>query len=111
MKSGKLGANYYGAYMVQDIAYLAYGADAYRTAALHTEGRFRDFYIQRATLLESDYLKPMVTKWHLKDDKKVVLGKAAINYVSFLFTVSREQPKCLAIAMLPCSMLWRWMAD
>ena len=111
MKSGLLNANYYGAYMVQDIAYLANGADAYKNAAALTEVKFKAFYTEMATKWGSEYLKPTLTAWHLKDAGNVEPGTAAKEYMSFLITVSKDQPKYLAIAMLPCSMLWRWMAD
>ena len=111
MASGLLNANDYGAYMVQDIAYLANGAEAYKNAADLTEDMFETFYTETATKWESEYLKPMLTAWHLKDAGNVEPGTAAKEYMSFLITVSKDQPKYLAIAMLPCSMLWRWMAD
>ena len=111
MESGLLNANYYGAYMIQDIAYLANGAEAYKTAADLTKDKFKTFYTEMATKWGSEYLKPMLTAWHLKDAGNVEPGTAAKEYMSFLITVSKGQPKYLAIAMLPCSMLWRWMAD
>ncbi|XP_044166688.1 uncharacterized protein LOC122950759 [Acropora millepora] len=111
MESGLLNANYYGAYMVQDIAYLANGAEAYKNAADLMKDEFKTFYTEMATKWGSEYLKPMLTAWHLKDAGNVEPGTAAKEYMSFLITVSRGQPKYLAIAMLPCSMLWRWMAD
>ena len=112
MQSGTLNANYYGAFMVQDIAYLANGVVAYKKAALEIkEGIFQKLYNERAHNLYTRYVKPMQTDWHLKNHESVKLGIAAEKYVTFLHHVSTENPRYLAIAMLPCSMLWRSLAN
>mgnify|MGYP002259971391 CR=1 FL=1 len=114
MTSGLLNADDYGAYMVQDIAYLANGAKAYQTAAKRTEPvLFAQFYRKMAREWECDYLRPMQKAWHLgiTGYTAIVPGFAANVYMDFLTTVSEKNPKYLAIAMLPCTMLWRWMAD
>ena len=39
------------------------------------------------------------------------MGPAAKTYVEYEGRVSRDYPKFLAIAMLPCHMLWPWIAN
>ena len=39
------------------------------------------------------------------------MGPAAKIYVEYEGRVSRDYPKFLAIAMLPCHMLWPWIAN
>ena len=111
MTSGLLNANDYGAYMIQDIAYLANGAKAYQNAANRTEGDFKAFYTNMSIRWRSDYLQQMLTAWHLNSSENIEPGTAAKEYMLYLINVSTSQPKYLAVAMLPCTMLWRWMAD
>lgn len=115
MVSATLNANYYGAYMVQDIAYLYNAVNAFNCAAekMRDQGQseFEQFYRNEASVWESKYLAPMLRDWHLKNTQNVQCGTAAQEYMSFLTTVSQVHAKYLAIAMLPCTMLWRWMAD
>ena len=39
------------------------------------------------------------------------MGPAAATYVGFERALSQNDPKYLCIAMLPCTMLWPWIAD
>lgn len=115
MASGTLNANYYGAYTIQDIAYLYNAVNAFNRAA-EIMGRqrqrvFQRFYRTQSGVWNSDYLAPMLEAWHLENTQKVQPGTAASEYMSFLNTVSRDHAKYLAIALLPCAMLWRWLAD
>lgn len=115
MVSATLNANYYGAYMVQDIAYLRNAVNAFNSAAakMRDQGQseFEQFYRNESSVWESRYLAPMLTAWHLENTQNVQPGTAAQAYMSFLTNVSQQHAKYLAIAMLPCTMLWRWMAD
>ena len=115
MVSATLNANYYGAYMVQDMAYLYNAVNAFNRAAekMRDQGQseFEQFYRNESSVWESKYLVPMLRKWHLNNTQDVQPGTAAQKYMSFLTTVSEKHAKYLAIAMLPCTMLWRWMAD
>ena len=115
MVSATLNANYYGAYMVQDIAYLRNAVNAFNSAAakMRDQGQseFEQFYRNESSVWESKYLAPLLRKWHLNNTQDVQPGTAAQKYMSFLTTVSEKHAKYLAIAMLPCTMLWRWMAD
>lgn len=49
--------------------------------------------------------------WRLKNTDSVVMGPAADMYVGYEAALSRQRPKFLAIAMLPCTMLWPWIAS
>lgn len=112
MASGTLNANYYGAYMVQDLAYLYNAVNAFNNAAEVTgQSDFEQFYRNKSSEWDSDYLVPMLEDWHLVNTENVQPSTEAREYMSFLITVSQEKPEYLAIAMLPCTMLWRWMAD
>ena len=56
------------------------------------------------------YNQDFIKNWRLKNGKSVVLGPAAETYVGFESAVSRNDAKFLCIAMLPCAMLWPWIA-
>lgn len=115
MASGTLNANYYGAYMVQDLDYLHVVVNAFNRAAaiMRQQGldEFERFYRNQSAVWRSDYLEPLLEVWHLENTQKVQPGTAASEYMSFLTTVSQDHAKYLAIALLPCAMLWRWLAD
>ena len=40
----------------------------------------------------------------------MIMGPAAKMYVDYESTLSHEDPKYLSTAMLPCAMLWPWIA-
>lgn len=56
------------------------------------------------------YNQEFVKTWRLKNTDSVVMGPAADMYVGYESTLSRQHPKFLSIAMLPCTMLWPWIA-
>ena len=56
------------------------------------------------------YNQEFVKTWRLKDTESVVMAPAASMYVGYEAALSRQDAKYLAIAMLPCTMLWLWIA-
>ena len=114
MVMATLNANYYGGYMVQDAAYCFEAVNVFEVAAKKMEGEgkfdFSKIYRSQSTSLKK-YNEEFVTTWHLQDTKSIVMGPAAKAYVEYEGRVSRDSPKFLAIAMLPCHMLWPWIAN
>lgn len=105
MVSGTLNPNYYGGYMVQDAAYCFDAVKAFDEAARKMEEQemfeFSEIYQSQSMSLK-EYNKEFVTTWHLQNTKSIVMGPAAKTYVEYEGRVSRDYPKFLAIAMLPC---------
>ena len=115
MVSGTLNPKCYGGYMhmVQDAAYCFDAVVALDTAAKEMQNRARpDFsllYRIQSKLLK-EYNQDFVKTLHLKSNNSVVMGPAADMYTGYEATVSRQRSKFLTIAMLPCMMLWPWIA-
>ena len=114
MVEATLNANYYGGYMVQDAAYCFSAVKTFGMAAKNCEKTlpkaFSSLYEEQSKLLE-EYNDDFVKTWHLKSADSIDMGTAAKTYVEYEGRVSRDSPKFLAIAMLPCHMLWPWIAN
>lgn len=113
MVKGTLDPTSYGGYMVQDAAYCFNAVEAYDFAAQQMQGTEPRFSLLYRVHSESykRYNQDFVKQWRLKNSESVEMGPAAGMYVGFESNVSRKDPKFLSIAMLPCSMLWPWVAD
>lgn len=113
MAKGTLDPDDYGGYMVQDAAYCFNAVEAFDYAATKTqEEKIPEFSLIYRVQSESykKYNQEFVKTWRLKNTDSVVMGPAAAMYVGYEETLSRQDPKYLAIAMLPCTMLWPWIA-
>lgn len=113
MAKGTLDPDDYGGYMVQDAAYCFSAVTAYdRAAQQMQEKRNPQFSLLYRVKSESfkDYNQEFVKTWRLKNTESVVMGPAAAMYVGYESALSGEDAKLLCIAMLPCSMLWPWIA-
>jgi len=110
-----LNANHYGGYMVQDAAYCFDAVKVFEGAAKEMKEQrmieFSDLYQLQSTKYKEMCNKEFVTTWHLQNTESIVMGPAAETYLKFEGKVGRECPKFLAIAMLPCHMLWPWIAN
>ena len=113
MASGTLDPDVYGGYMVQDVAYCFNAVEAFDHAAkqmqLHERHEFSLLYRVQSESYKQ-YNQEFVKTWRLKNTDSVAMGPAADTYVGYESALSRKHPKFLAIAMLPCTMLWRWIA-
>ncbi|KAK2547330.1 hypothetical protein P5673_032782 [Acropora cervicornis] len=113
MASGTLDPDDYGGYMVQDAAYCFNAVEAFDVAAnkIQSEGK-PEFALLYRVQSESykKYNQEFVKVWQLKSTESIVMGPAAATYVDYESVLSRQDPKYLAIAMLPCTMLWPWIA-
>ena len=113
MAEGTLDPDDYGGYMVQDAAYCFSAVTAFDRAAQHMQEKGNpEFSLLYRVQSESfrDYNQEFVKTWRLKNTDSVVMGPAAGMYVGYESALSGEHPKLLCIAMLPCSMLWPWIA-
>ena len=113
MAAGTLDPDDYGGYMVQDAAYCFNAVEAFDYAArqMQLEGK-PEFSLLYRVQVESyrKYNQEFVKTWRLKNTESVVMGPAADMYVGYESALSRQHPKFLSIAMLPCTMLWPWIA-
>ena len=114
MVLGTLNPKQYGGFMVQDAAYCFAAVEAVDNAAKEMQHQgmleFSSLYQEQSKLLK-EYNEDFVKTWHLKNAESIVMGRAADKYVKYEDDVSRQRPKFLAIAMLPCIMLWPWIAN
>lgn len=116
MVDGTLSPQLYGGYMVQDAAFCFESVEAFDTAAVNAQENStipNDFALLYRSHSSSyrGYNQDFVKEWKLKDSSSVVLGPAAAMYVGFNSTLAKQYPKNLSIGILPCSMLWPWIAN
>ena len=110
MVHGTLNPDEYGGYMVQDTAYLGHAVDALNLAAMIIANPlFANFYMEQAGKYDT-YYEGMLKTWRLKDVGSVVMGPAAKTYMMYQSALSKDDPRYLSIAMLPCTMLWPQIA-
>ena len=113
MAEGALDPDNYGGYMVQDAAYCFNAVEAFDYAAqqMQVQGK-PEFSLLYRVQSESykNYNQEFVKTWRLKNTDSVVMGPAAEMYVGYEAALSRQDAKFLSIAMLPCTMLWPWIA-
>ena len=113
MANGTLDPDDYGGYMVQDAAYCFNAVGAFDSAAqqMQLQGKL-EFSLLYRVQSESykSYNQEFVKTWRLKNTESVVMGPAAEMYVGYESALSRQDAKFLSIAMLPCTMLWPWIA-
>ena len=99
--------------MVQDTAYLANAVKVYSEAAENMEQQgkadFAQFYIRQAEKYDT-YHKEFLETWKLESAEAVHKGPAVQAYMGFQQVVAKQHPKYVPVAMLPCTMLWPWMA-
>ena len=100
--------------MVQDAAYVFDSIDAFNTAAGNIQGKppadFALFYRARSESYAS-YSSYFFSTWKLQNAKSVIMGSAAATYVAFAKSLAENKAKYLAIGILPCDMLWPWVAQ
>ena len=99
--------------MIQDTAYLDNANKVYSEAAQMMEeqgdGDAAVFYRGQAAKYE-DYYQEFLKTWHLKSAEEVEAGPALQAYMGYQQAVVKKHPRYLPISMLPCTMLWPWMA-
>ena len=113
MASGTLDPDKYGGFMVQDAAYCFNAVEAFDYASnqmrLQKKPEFSLLYRVQSEMFKK-YNQDFVNTWRIKSTESVVMGPAADMYVSYVSALSRQDPKYLAIALLPCTLLWPWIA-
>lgn len=103
----------YGGFNVQDAAYIYEAIDTFDFAAKNMDGKsppdFALFYRGRSDSYAS-YSSYFDSDWKIKDKRSVKMGPAAASYVAYEKKLAEKTPKFLAIGILPCDMLWPWVA-
>ncbi|XP_068689608.1 uncharacterized protein [Montipora capricornis] len=113
MAAGTLAPDDYGGYMVQDAAYCFNAVEAFNIAANSMQEKGSpEFALLYRVQSESykKYNQEFVKSWRIKGPESLVMGPAAATYVGYESALARKDPKFLAIAMLPCALLWPWIA-
>lgn len=114
MVKGSLDPNVFGGYMVQDAGYCFNAVDSYERAAKKMQEFGKpEFSLLYRTQSESfkGYNQDFLRIWRLRNPDSVAMGPAAETYVGYERALSQKDPKYLCIAMLPCTMLWPWLAN
>ena len=100
--------------MVQDAAYIYEAIKAFDLAAKNMQGKsppdFALFYRGRSASFAS-YSSYFSSKWKIQNTLSVNIGPAAATYVAYEMKLAQSQPKFLVIGILPCDMLWPWVAE
>ena len=103
----------YGGFNVEDAAYIYEAIHTFDFAAKEMDGKspsdFALFYRGRSDSYAS-YSRYFDSDWKIKDQKSVKMGPAAATYVAYEKKLAETKPKFLAIGILPCDMLWPWVA-
>ena len=111
MEENSLSPDQYRGFMLQDAAYVFHSIGAFNTAARNIQGTppadFALFYRARS----EGYSSYFSSKWKLQNANSVIMGPAAETYVAFTKNLAKNKPKYLAIGILPCKMLWPWVAQ
>ena len=113
MAAGTLAPDDYGGYMVQDAAYCFNAVEAFNIAANSMQEKGNpEFALLYRVQSESykKYNQEFVKSWRIKGPESLVMGPAAATYVGYESALARKDAKFLAIAMLPCALLWPWIA-
>ncbi|CAB4016354.1 Hypothetical predicted protein [Paramuricea clavata] len=103
----------YGGYMVQDAAFIFDYVTAFKMAATNMQDEQpRDFALFYRGRSESytNYGSYFYQKWNLKNSESVKMGPAVATYVEFAKNLAQRRAKYLSIGILPCDMLWPWVA-
>ncbi|KAL2076731.1 hypothetical protein ACEWY4_027671 [Coilia grayii] len=113
MQMGDLQADNYVIFTIQDINYLV------RVTAMLKEmckkvkvpEDLKDFFEDRYKSYQS-YADATLEKFHLKGVEDIVPTEAMEKYLSNYQTVmEEEEPIYFAVALLPCVVLWLWLAN
>ena len=105
----------YGGYMVQDAAFVFDAIKSFDIAAENMQGDnqsppdFALFYRGRSSSYTS-YSSYFISEWNLLNAQSVIMGPAAETYAAFEKKLGENNSKYLAIGILPCDMLWPWVA-
>jgi len=113
MVDGTLDPAIYGGYMVQDAAYCFNAVEAFDYAAQQMQEQEEPGFSLLYRVMSENfkgYNQDFLKHWKLKSSESVVMGPAAESYVGFESAISRKDARFLCIAMLPCTMLWPWIA-
>ena len=108
MAQGKFPLSNYRIFLEQDAAYFEYVANVYRLAAIKMEIQKKydyAYFYWKQSVKFSRLHKQLIQEKDLSGKGQV--GTALKAYMDFLSNVS---PKYLALAMLPCSMLYAELA-
>ncbi|CAB4003239.1 Hypothetical predicted protein, partial [Paramuricea clavata] len=113
MVANTLAPEEYGRYMIQDAAFLFDYVTAFDIAAENTQNEYpRDFalFYRGRSKSYTSHSSCFYKKWNLKNSESVKMGPAVATYVAFAMNLVRRKAKYLSIGILPCDMLWPWVA-
>lgn len=115
MINNTLSPEEYSGYMFQDAVYICDAINALNLAEKNMQSKslpdFALFYRGRSEKYKSYHSSYFDSKWKITDPKSVKMDPAAATYVAYEMKLAEHNPKFLAIAILPCEMLWPWVAE
>ncbi|XP_071945550.1 uncharacterized protein [Antedon mediterranea] len=114
IQSGLLDPTSYGKYTLQDAVYCYQAAETVEVAQIKAEDEndilMVNFLTARKDMMK-EYASSILEDWHLNDPTAIKLGEAVRTYITLGRNVAEtKHPFYLLVAMLPCSMLWSWLA-
>ncbi len=115
INNGTLSPVSYGQYTVQDAVYCdsvikdyVAARDRAETIGLHDLALFLE--AQRASY--ASYTSQMMVAWHLRDATCIYPGTEMGNYIAHEHRITQlYHPIYTIVSMIPCSMLWAWLAN
>lgn len=110
--SGTLSPETYGGFTISDALYCFDGAGDYQAAAQRVVGEpdLAAFLAAKATSYQS-YNEVFPTTWRIKDGTNVLPYPATGQYADFESQIARgPDPIYTLIVMIPCELLWSWIA-
>jgi thiaminase/transcriptional activator TenA len=115
IKHGTLDPQKYGAYEVQDCAYVDHGSTILKLLAekaqAHELPHLKEFADKHAQSWQGVAVQ-MLQMWHLTDPKAVALCDAVKNYQKFEERIlDKYQPYYVILSLLPCQKLWTWLGE
>lgn len=111
--SGRLNPNFYGKYTLQDAVYCYHATRNLRTLLKKvTLDEYKNFLKTRIDSFEK-YTNEMFEDWQIENPDGIRLGEAARDYIQMQEKIADSNLNFIysLIAMLPCEMLWPWLAQ
>lgn len=110
--SGMLDPNAYGKYTVQDVIYCWKSTENLKILLADPKNAPYKPFLQGRVDSFSKYTTSLFEQWNIADPAGIKLDEAAQQYTDYQAQVFKNSGIMLAfVSMLPCEMLWIWLAN
>lgn len=109
---GDLDPNDYGKYTIQDVIYCYRSTQNLKFLLQNpANNKYKKFIENRIASFES-YTKTLFEQWNIANPDAIKLSEAAETYINYQELIFKHYNIIYAIvSMLPCEMLWTWLAN